>query len=95
MMFRKFDSASTGAASLHWCQHVYWFDPAFQLVGVSHSVDRDLSSFFVSQSATICDEHGASIVSLGTALAHTHDGSIDSTRLEGDPDFASITFACP
>ena len=57
---------------------------------VSDSVNTDLSSFFVPQNAATCGERGASIVSLGAKLAHTHDGSADVAHLERDPDFASI-----
>ena len=87
----RFDSSSTGAASLHWCQHASWFDPVFQLEVISNSVDHYLSSFFVPQSVTTCDERDVSVVPLGTKRVHTHDGSIDVTHLKRDPDFTSIT----
>ena len=87
----RFSGASTGTANLHRSQHVSRFDPAFQLAVVSNSVDRNLSSLLVPQDTTTCRERGASIVPLGTKLAHTHDGSVDFTYLKCDPDFASIS----
>ena len=37
-MSRKFTCASTGAASVHWRQHVSWSEPAFQLEVISQIV---------------------------------------------------------
>ena len=81
-MFRRFTCTSTGADNSHRRKHISWFDPAFQVVVVSNSVHHNLSSFFVPQDTTACREGGASIVSLSTKLAHTHDGSVGFTYLK-------------
>ena len=49
---RKFTCASTGAATLDWCQRVSRFHPALQFEVVSNSVHQHFSSFLVAQDTT-------------------------------------------